>query len=256
MALMWLVVRIVFVFVCFSPAFGEYCPGTYSNFWCPTYSDNDGQDECCQDNTPYNHCCYFDTDYESVYQLSVGAIVGIVIGSLILLGIIIAVIVAVCCCCCCATKSGAQGRRTGPTTVTHFQGGTQMTTMTAQSYSQGQPAYPGGQQVPTGQPPYPGQQAYPGQPQAYPGQPQAYPGQPQAYPGQPQGYPGQPMAYPGQPQAYPPPAGQYPGAQAASQYYPSTSAPAGQCPQPNVPGVIAGTGPSDPPPQYENSKET
>ncbi|XP_022090643.1 uncharacterized protein LOC110979287 isoform X2 [Acanthaster planci] len=199
MALMWLIVRTLFASISFSLAYAETC-------WGPGLSSKTCFDDyyCCHEYTYDYDCCY---DY---FQLSVGAIVGIVIGSLIFLGIIIAVIVALCCCCCAAANSGNRGR---PTTVTHVQGGVPMTT-TVQSYPQGQQAQHV-QQFPAGQPAYKGQEPYPGQLQAYQGQ--------QVYPGQ--NYP--PTAY-GQP-----PAGQYPPSGVVTGAFPSEPPPQYEDPKGN-----------------------
>ncbi|VDI45872.1 Hypothetical predicted protein [Mytilus galloprovincialis] len=71
-----------------------------SNYHGNTYCYNG----CCNSNT-YYPCC---TDYSSIYSdfsLSVGAIIGIVIGVIVAIGTIVTIAVCLCCACARSTPS-------------------------------------------------------------------------------------------------------------------------------------------------------
>ncbi|XP_077998919.1 uncharacterized protein LOC144451874 [Glandiceps talaboti] len=100
---------------------GSYCSGYWDSdndyqygFWCPSFFDSSDEIYCCGSST-YKYCC--STDPDTYIGLGVAAIVGIVFGVLIPIGLIIACIVA----CVCCFGNGSSGGRT--TTVV---GGTQV----------------------------------------------------------------------------------------------------------------------------------
>ncbi|XP_019633812.1 PREDICTED: protein shisa-5-like [Branchiostoma belcheri] len=161
----------------YTDVFGNSKPG----FSCPTYSDLSSDVYCCGvSDLPM--CCsscllsqYSPCDADDIIDLSIGAIVGIAVGCVVL----VAIIITVCCCCCCACCAGCCRDPAPTTTVIANQPAAGVTV--AQTTYPGQP-YP--QYPPSGelsQYPPPGAQ-YPPPGQQYPPQqgglvyPPAYPG--------------------------------------------------------------------------------
>uniref|UniRef100_A0A8C4WVK8 Uncharacterized protein n=1 Tax=Eptatretus burgeri TaxID=7764 RepID=A0A8C4WVK8_EPTBU len=107
---------------------------------------------------------------EEAGGIMTSVIMGVVIGSLVILGVLITLCVLCCYCCECCCFSDRD---------IHYRTVQQMHVS-----NQVQAAYP---RVPA---------AYPGVPAAYPGVPAAYPGVPAAYPRVPAMHPGGPAPYP------------------------------------------------------------
>ncbi|XP_038071296.1 protein shisa-5-like [Patiria miniata] len=90
------------------------CPDVYYNgflvlngFDCPrSWIDTSEQTYCCDSGESYERCCTFKDyfGYDEYFGLSVGAIIGIGVGSLVF---IVAVIVSIIVCCVCCVKAAA-----------------------------------------------------------------------------------------------------------------------------------------------------
>ncbi|XP_038071295.1 protein shisa-4-like [Patiria miniata] len=90
------------------------CPNVYYNgyliqngFDCPRSFDASDDDYCCDSGKTYQKCCtYYEYyGYDEYFSLSVGAIIGIAIGSLVFIVVVIVSIIACCVCCVKATAT-------------------------------------------------------------------------------------------------------------------------------------------------------
>ncbi|XP_063447539.1 cysteine and tyrosine-rich protein 1-like [Mytilus trossulus] len=82
---------------CYYTIYHTYAPNYYGSTYC--------YNGCCNSNTNVPCCSYSYSDYSiySDFSLSVGAIIGIVIG--VLVAIATVVTIAVCLCCACARST-------------------------------------------------------------------------------------------------------------------------------------------------------